>query len=142
MAQGERIPECVRLVVLPGPGVRVPPALGFGVVHAYLAHVMQQGQDRHGFLLGVVHVVGSRLVRVALVPDRQFPQTPVNIQTMDHQAASVGTVVLGPCRGREKVRAFQPGQQLVRAGSADKFVNTQKISLGISCSVHAHTSTP
>ena len=114
--QREGIPERIAQVILPHARFRVSAALGFGVVYASLAHVMQQPQDRHGFLLPLGE--GGRLRRVLFrqVADRDLPQAVINVQAVNHQAAAESTVVCGSRRCREKVRfILQPLQQFLRA---------------------------
>ena len=116
--QGEGIPERITQVVLPHTRFRVPAAFSFNVVHACLAHVMQQPQDRHGFLLLLGD--GGRPQRVPgrQVADRDFPQTTVNVQAVNNQAP--GAVVLGSRRGLEKVRfILQALQQFLRTVAVD-----------------------
>ena len=118
--QREGVPERIAQVVLPHTRFRVPAALGFGVVHASLTHVMQQPQDRHGFLLLLGD--GGRPQRVPgrQVADRDFPQTTVNVQAVNNQATGESAVVLGSRRGLEKVRfILQPLQQFLRTVAVD-----------------------
>ena len=118
--QGEGIPERITQVVLPHTRFLVPAAFSFNVVHACLAHVMQQPQDRHGFLLPLGD--GGRPQRVPgrQVADRDFPQTTVNVQAVNNQATGESAVVLGSRRGLEKVRfILQALQQFLRTVAVD-----------------------
>ena len=118
--QREGIPERIAQVILPHARFRVPAALGFGVVHASLTHVMQQPQDRHGFLLLLGEGGRPRRVLFRQVADRDLPQAVINVQAVNDQAAVESAVVLGSRRCLEKVCfILQPLQQFLRAVAVD-----------------------
>ena len=99
------------------------------VVHSRLAHVMQQAQDRHGFVLLLAKTARPVFENVA---GCDLPQAFVYVQAMDHQAARLCQVLTGGGRGREKVRfPLQPVQQGRRTFSANVYaIFNDKISLG------------
>ena len=87
------------------------------VVHSRLAHVMQQAQDRHGFVLLLAKTARPVFENVA---GCDLPQALVYVQAMDHQAARLCQVLTSGGRGREKVRfPLQPVQQGRRTFSAN-----------------------
>ena len=99
----ERVAERVPLVVLPTPGCRIPASLRLRVIHADLAHVMEEGADDAALRAGVAGHGGHQL--------------PAYVQTVGHQSTRIGPVVSGAGRCLEKVRGFKPLQQLRPAGA-------------------------
>ena len=110
---------------------------------------MQQGNDRHRFLLFFRKSIFSRIFLARHVADRNIPQAVVHIQAMHQQAAGVCPVVLRGGRCCEKVRfPLQPAQHGVRIVPVD-IVLKNVLEMGLCClkpvpfqKIHGYTSTP
>ena len=149
VAQGEGVLVCISLIILPAASFRVLPPLGFHVIAAHLAHIMQQGNNRHRFLLFFRKAAFPRILLVRQIADRNIPQAVVHIKAMDKQAAGVCPVVLRGGRGREKVCfLLQPVQHGVRIVPVD-IVLKNVLEMGLRRlqsvhfqKIHCDTSTP
>lgn len=77
---------------------------------------MEEATDGHRLLLVRPEVPAA----LHILPDDDFPEAPIHIQAMLHQAAGVGAVIFGAGRGGEKVGVMlQPGQEVQGAVSGE-----------------------